>query len=320
MHITTPADTPAPPVDQGPGDRSGTLRASFRRRPLTWFFSLTFLASWLAWTPYVLSENGLGLWHFTFPATGGASQLLGVLPGAYLGPIGSAVLLTWAIDGRRGLRTWCRRMTRFRVNWRWYALVLLSVPAALTLTSVVLGGRAPALPSAVLLAAYLPALLIQMITTGLAEEPGWREFAMPRAQRRYGPVPATFAVGVLWGVWHLPLFLTEWGGWPEVDATRVVAFVVTTVAFSFVMTWVFNRSGESMPLVMLLHTSVNNFFTVAWSDMFPTSPVEHVTYAFLISSLVAALVLLVATRGRLGYPKAAPDPRLPQEAPVPAGK
>ncbi|MFI8093918.1 CPBP family intramembrane glutamic endopeptidase [Streptomyces sp. NPDC086080] len=83
--------------------------------------------------------------------------------------------------------------------------------------------------------AYLPALAVQMVTTGLAEEPGWREFARPRMQRRYGPVGSTLVVGVLWGAWHLPLFLSDWSG-PHVDLVKVLEFMVTTVAFSFVMT------------------------------------------------------------------------------------
>lgn len=248
---------------EGPAGRRGSVH----RRPLTWFFSLTFLLSWLGWTPYVLSGNGLGVWDFTFPGGPAGSQLLGVLPGAYLGPIASALLIIGITEGRPGLRTWRRRMTKLRVGWRWYAAVLLSVPAALTVSSAALSDHDPVMPSAVVLAAYLPGLLLQMITTGLAEEPGWREFAMPRMQRRYGPITATLIVGTFWGAWHLPLFLTQWGGGPHADLVQPVEFMLTAVAFSFVMTWVFNRSGESMPMVMLLHTSVNNFFSMAYTGM-----------------------------------------------------
>ncbi|MPY47800.1 CPBP family intramembrane metalloprotease [Streptomyces sp. K1PN6] len=271
-----------------------------RRRPLTWFFALALGLSWLAWTPYILSENGVGLWHWTFPGGALGSQLLGVLPGAYLGPIGSALLVTAITEGRAGLRAWRGRMTKLRVSWRWFLVVALSVPAALTITSAALTGQAPAMPPVAVLAAYVPGLIMQMITTGLAEEPGWREFAMPHMQRRFGPLVATLVVGVLWGSWHLPLFLTEWDGGPDVDPSRPLAFMGTTLAFSFVMTWVFNRSRESMPLVMLLHTSVNNFFSVAWSDMFPSAEIETTEYAFLIASALAAAVILAATRGRLG--------------------
>ncbi|MFB7274985.1 lysostaphin resistance A-like protein [Streptomyces sp. NPDC056244] len=290
---------------RGAGPGCSGLRGSLRRRPLTWFFSLAFVLSWLAWTPYVLSENGLGVWHFAYPAIGGTTQLLGVLPGAYLGPIVSALLVTGMTEGRRGLRAWRDRMTKFRVGWRWYLVVLLSVPVALTLATAALTGRSPVPPSVAVLAAYLPGLLLQMITTGLAEEPGWREFAMPRMQRRYGPVAATLIVGVLWGAWHLPLFLTEWGGWPDVTAVKPLEFMATAIAFSFVMTWVFNRSGESMPLVMLLHTSINNFFSLAWMGMFPSLSSAQGTHAFLLASIAAALILLTTTRGRLGLPKAA---------------
>ncbi|MFD5010784.1 CPBP family intramembrane glutamic endopeptidase [Streptomyces chartreusis] len=132
---------------------------------------------------------------------------------------------------------------------------------------------ASVLPTAMILAAYLPGLLIQMLTTGLADEPGWREFAMPRLQSRYGLLSATLVVGVLWGAWHLPLFLTDWGGGPHVAWSVPAEFVATALLFNAVMTWVFNKSGESMPLVMLLHCDVNNF-SIAWSDLSPPSPVQ----------------------------------------------
>jgi membrane protease YdiL (CAAX protease family) len=309
-----PLGTEARPSRADREDHSGRpsgLRGSIRRRPLIWFFSLAYALSWLAWTPYILSENGLGVWHVGFPSVGGTTQLLGVLPGAYLGPIVSALLVTGVTEGRPGLRAWRARMTKFRVNWRSYLAVLLSVPAALTLTTAALSGHAPVMPSAAVLAAFLPGLVIQMLTTGLAEEPGWREFAMPRLQRRHGPLAATLIVGPLWGCWHLPLFLTEWGGYPDVNAVKVLEFVATTIAFSFVMTWVFNRSGESMPLVMLLHCGVNNFFSLAWSDMFPSVSFQSTSHAFLLGSAAAALILLIATRGRLGCPPAPAADALP---------
>ncbi|GAA3846351.1 hypothetical protein GCM10022403_092630 [Streptomyces coacervatus] len=68
------------------------------------------------------------------------------------------------------------------------------------------------------------------------------------------------------------------------------------------MTWVFNRTGESLPLAMLLHCGVNNYFSLAWFDLFPSLPDGYAAHAFLLSSTARAVVLLIATRGRLGCP------------------
>jgi CAAX protease family protein len=278
------------------------FRGLVRRRPLFCFFLLANLVSWVAWMPYILSANGLGVLHFGFPVVLGSTQFLGVLPGAYLGPILAAFVVTATADGRPGLRLWVGRLWKWRVSWRWYLSILIAVPGVLIVTSIALTDGQVRLPNVTVLVAYLPALLLQMVTTGVAEEPGWRDFALPRLQRRFGPLVGTLILGPLWGAWHLPLFLSQWGGWPDVDWTMPVEFIASAVVFSVVMTWVFNRTGESLPLAMLLHVSVNTFFSVAATDMFPSLTVQDSTHVLLLASTVAAIVLLAATRGRLGYP------------------
>ena len=303
------------------GNTAGTARHAHRpglrgrigRHPLVWFFSLAFLLSWAAWLPYVLSEDGRGILRFGFPSVLGTTQLLGVLPGAYLGPILSAFIVTAAADGRAGLRQWTGRLNRWKVGRRWYLGVLIGVPLVLTVGTVAVSGHSPLAPSIPVLVAYLPGLILQMLTTGIAEEPGWRDFALPRLQRRFGPLRGTLVLGPLWGAWHLPLFLTQWGG-AHVTWQMPVEFVVTCIAFSFVMTWVFNRTGESLPLAMLLHAGVNTFFSFAFVQMFPTLTQPDTIKAFLISSIVVALVLLVATRGRLGYRRSLEVPVLREAA------
>jgi uncharacterized protein len=74
-----------------------------------------------------------------------------------------------------------------------------------------------------------------------------------------------------------------------------------TCCFNVVMTWVFNRTGQSVPLAMLLHVSVNNTASIAWSEVFPDLGGADLQRALLLASAVGAAVLLVATRGRLGY-------------------
>lgn len=287
-------------VDQQP-EQTG-FRAFVRRRPLIVFFVLANLLSWAAWTPYILSNNGLGILDFSFPVFLGTSQFAGVLPGAYLGPIFSAFLVTLILDGKAGVRQWVGRLFRFRVRWWWYPASILGVPAVLVVTALAVSDGRFQLPSIMVLVAYLPGLVLQMLTTGLAEEPGWREFAMPRLQQRFGPIVGTLILGPVWAAWHFPLFFSEWGGWPNVDVLTFAEFTAGCVAFSFVMTWVFNQTGESLPVAMLVHTGINNFFSIALAEMFPTlADRQYTSHIMLLASATAALVLLVATRGRLGH-------------------
>ncbi|MDT0300668.1 CPBP family intramembrane glutamic endopeptidase [Streptomonospora wellingtoniae] len=291
-------DTPHP-------DRMPAWRRFVKGRPMASFFTLAISLSWIAWTPYILSGHGLGLADFEIP--GLWSQLLLMLPGAYLGPIFSAFLVTAAADGREGLRVWAGRLLKWRINWRWYALSLLGVPAALVLCGLPFAGGDVQLPPLVVLAAYIPGLVLQFLTTGIAEEPGWRDFALPRMQPYFGPLLGTLVLGVIWGIWHLPLFLTEWGGFPDTTWVQPVEFVASCVAISVVMTWVFNRTGESLPIAILLHASVNNFMSIVLASLFPSMDASHAAafHIVLLAFGLAACALIVGTRGRLGYAPAA---------------
>jgi len=281
-------------------DGAPALRTFLSSHPLISFFILADTLSWLAWIPYVLSQNGLGLWEFRFPSVLGSSQILGVLPGAYLGPITAALVITAITEGRSGLRTWGARLWKWRVAPRWYAITLLGVPAAMLLTGLAFSGGQIAAPSISALLAFVPILLFQMVTTGLAEEPGWRDFALPRLQSRLSPLRASFVLGPLWALWHAPLFLTDWGGFPEASWTRPVAFFIFCVAFNVVMSWVFNRTGQSLPLSMLMHVGVNTFASVMWGQLFPTLDGDTALTAMATGALVAGTAVVVFTKGRLG--------------------
>ena len=295
--------------DATDGDRG--LGAFVRRHGLVTFYALAFGLSWLAWLPYILSQDGgLGVLGFSFPKVLGTTSLADILPGAYLGPLGAAFIVTAVSEGRPGLRRWTGRLFRWGVNWKWYALALLGVPAVIVAGSLAVSPGSAAslsLPPAEALLFYVPFLLIQMVTTGLAEEPGWRDFALVRHQRQHGPLLGTLILGVLWGVWHVPLFFTEWGAWMGGAAPlAILQFVAFAVALSVAVTWLFNRTNGSLPLAMVAHVSNNTFVSLVLFSMLTDLPERAALLGGLIGFGAVALALVVATRGRLGYP---PEPR-----------
>ena len=288
--------------EPAPATRGGVLDV-VRRRPMLSFVVLALAASWLAWIPVTLSPYGLGIWDVQVPGGTMGYQFFLVLPGAFLGPIGAAFFVTAVTEGRAGVRAWTKRLFKWRVDWRWYVGILLGAPAAMVLSLTVFSGGEVRAPSMAALVMYLPVLVIQVLSTGLAEEPGWRDFALPRAQRRYGAPAAAVGIGVLWGVWHLPLFLTGWGQWESLHWVRPLEFIAFCVMFNIVMTWVFNRTGQSLPMAMLLHVSLNTYASVVLAGMFPRigEQFDMIQHALLLMATVGAVITFAATRGRLGY-------------------
>jgi membrane protease YdiL (CAAX protease family) len=293
MTSTSSADTGRAP--------SNRWQALVRRFPLITFFTLANGISWLAWTPYILSLDGLGVLDFRYPDFIVGNQLTAILPGAYLGPLAAAFTVTSITEGRDGLRRWRKRLFKFRASVRWYTFALLAVPVAITLGTLQMPGAEGiiTLPSVMVLAVYVPMLVLQFFTTGLAEEPGWRDFALTRLQNRHNPMVATFVLGVLWTIWHLPLFLTPWAG-PVVDAAVIGRFAAGAMSMSFLITLVYNKGRQSLPLVMVLHCTVNNFSSVAWPQLFPGDD-PRLAWGPVLGLVTLALVVIVASRGNLGY-------------------
>ncbi|GHH42698.1 CPBP family intramembrane glutamic endopeptidase [Lentzea cavernae] len=286
---------------EGPGPvASNRWQALVQRYPLITFFTLANTISWLAWLPYILSLDGFGVLHFRYPDLLMGNQLTAILPGAYLGPLTAAFTVTAITEGREGLRRWRKRLFQFRAGVLWYAFALFAVPIAVLLgTLAVSDAEGFQVPSLMVLAIYVPALVLQFFTTGLAEEPGWRDFALSRLQQRHQPMVATFVLGILWIIWHLPLFLTPWGG-PDVTAETIIRFAVLAMEMSFLITLVYNKGRQSLPLVMLLHCSINNFQSVAFSEFFPDAS-DELLWGPVLGLGLLALVVVVVTKGRLGY-------------------
>src|SRR5262249_60235089 len=86
------------------------------------------------------------------------------------------------------------------------------------------------------------------------EGPGWRGFGLPRLQRLYGPLVGSLILGPIWALWHLPIFwIPAWNFPPTI--LNIVMFVIATIPFTIVMTWVFNNTKGSLLIAVFVHTS-----------------------------------------------------------------
>src|SRR5262249_12803783 len=145
------------------------------------------------------------------------SSAIAIFPAMVVGVAAVGVLLTAAFCGRRGLRSLFRRMLRWKVSWYWYIAALLIPPACvlLVLKSLQLAVSPAFAPN------LFPVGLAIGIAAGFFEEIGWSGYAYPRMVRQFGPLVGAIVLGILWGIWHLPVVdslgaATPHGSsWPE---------------------------------------------------------------------------------------------------------
>jgi membrane protease YdiL (CAAX protease family) len=287
------------------------------RHPLTFYFIIAYAGTWLITVPVALSANGVGLLPFGIP---NGSVIFVSAVWVVLGPTLAAFIMTGLTEGRAGIRCLLRRYVLWRVGLRWYLIVLLGPPVIVLLVTIVLPG---ALASFQTLAPLNPLLLlvsfplILIFGGALFEEGGWRGFALPRLERLHGPLVGTLILGILWACWHLPLFwITVWGTPPTV--LNMVLFLATVIFMTIVFTWVFNNTKGSILLAILLHTSFDVLVDPV-GLLFPAPLVTDYGGALpmLIGLGVTALVLVVLTRGRLGYQNYRQEEEYPDPATAP---
>jgi uncharacterized protein len=213
------------------------------------FVLVTFSFTWLVLAPAALSVYGF----ISLPVPINAIITLATL-GPFLGGISAAAYET----GPAGVRALLSRVVRWRVKATWYGLVLAG-PALVMLAAFLLwrslgGPQLPAPPAQAWLT--IPILILVLLLPALFEETGWRGFALPRLQGRYGALVASIAIGIIWAAWHAPIWLIPEAGFNSLPFST---FAVFTVALSILFTWLFNNTGGSVMLPALAHAAINAY-------------------------------------------------------------
>ena len=177
----------------------------------------------------------------------------------------------------------------------WIVLSVTLLPALFLGAWLVAGSRSGVLEISALQGGPIASLWIVVVCFAhnlllggsLGEEIGWRGFLLPALLRRMGPLAASVVLGVVWGLWHLPIDLAVGFGLHGIGA--VVARVFFAVPLSVLFTWFFLRSGGSMLVALLLHTSINVMGDIGLSSF------EASGVLFFLVETAVALVVVVAS-------------------------
>ncbi|MEQ6356341.1 CPBP family intramembrane glutamic endopeptidase [Lysinibacillus sp. M3] len=114
-----------------------------------------------------------------------------------------------------------------------------------------------------------------MIIGGGLEEIGWRGFLQPTLQKRWSPFTSTIIVGIIWAVWHLPLWFVL--GSNQINM-NFLWFSLTSLALSFLLTIIY-LSTKSIFLCIIFHALINSF----WVVFVPVTHVSSGLFTFLFA-------------------------------------
>lgn len=273
------------------------MRSFVERNQVSLFFLLAFVFSWYPW------YAGMG------------AEVLAI------GPSVAAFLIVGIAGRGAGLAALLRPFIRWRVGFRWWVIAILG-SAILYLIGVgvhlAAGGEMPRFTmirnELGLLPLYLVLVVLAPWNGPVGEEFGWRGLALPRLQSSLGPLAASLIIGAIWGIWHLPTLFAPLGVLAALKAALGIGFIAiytaTTIANSIIMTWLYNRTKESALIAGIVWHGATNFWApiilsesslAAAGEGTDLPTIQPALYLAVTGVLAAAaLLLVIATRGRLG--------------------
>ncbi len=257
-----------------------------KNRNLLLFFLIAFGFTWLFWIPEALAMRGLL----------GSSIIVDFLlsshnPAAW-GPFVSAILLTWWNESGRGVIRLLKRSVDYRFKKVWWIPLILIFPiicGASLLLAILAGDTVPELfwlsdPFSIIFYFFM----VLLFQGPLQEEFGWRGYALDRLQARFNALNSSIILGVIWGLWHIPYF---WIGEEAIYTYTILPFILSTILITILITWLYNNTGGSLLVALILHTMFNYS-----AQIFPVLETQQGGFFYLIL-FIATVIAVVAIWG-----------------------
>ncbi len=221
------------------------MRAWIRKHQLISFFCLTFL---------IMYAVLFGAIYFHRSADSQRWSLIWFF--SMFSPTFSALILSWLIGGWPQVKQLLSGYTRWKVGLRWYlaTLFLFFGPLLLAMGYIALGNPYPGLNPNLTFLGVAGQLIFNVFSGPIAEEGGWRGFALPRLQEKHSALVSSIILGTIWTCWHIPLYFM-----PASDQLGIPfpIYLVLIISFSIYITWLYNNTRGSLLITILAHFCIN---------------------------------------------------------------
>lgn len=228
------------------------------RKPTLSFFVLTYIISWTIWTPLVV-DYYRNPYPISFAETPVLLIVLAFL--GFFGPTFSALIMAGLEEGRSGIKRLLSGWTLWRAGIQWYLAILVSqmvIELVATQLYIAFFDVSPEITWNRWYMVFPMFLRAALLGGAIAEETGWRGYALPRLMKSKSALTSSLIIGVVWAPWHLPMCLIPGANFPvPLTPLLFLVFLVNAIFISIVMTWLYNNTRGSIFICYLYHVMLN---------------------------------------------------------------
>jgi membrane protease YdiL (CAAX protease family) len=283
--------------DQDRSEGSLPLRANAERLlPLWIFLALSAALCWTVWLWPI--DHRLALvtkfhgWRSTWPLYNIKMMIGATLPGL--------LALVWVgVQGMQQLRDLLSSLFAWRTKFRWYALSMALPSLVFVLSACAVLMLLPGKHGGLSALALVNTLLA--LPGAVSEEIAWRAFALRKLQHRYSRLSSALIIGVYWAVWHIPMWLLTVR---LLTAVQLGIICVNLICWSVIFAFLYERSGQSLPVTILLHIT----YMVVSNQATSVVEFRTTTMIRIAAAISACLALFFAKRLAAKNPPTFSDP------------
>ncbi len=270
------------------------MRNLIRNNRLVTYFTLAFLWSWGWWFGLIFATPADAFMTGNLPFTFFIFALIGGF-----GPSIAGIITSLITGGKKEAGSLLSGIEKAKFGIGWWAIAILAVPL-LTLAQTGLHailGR--------IVTYNVPGIMMIMgftwpLFSSFGEEIGWRGYALPKMQSRHGTLSASLFLGLIWGLWHLPSDYIAYSsyGWLFIPMFLLLG-PVTLTAHSVIMTFIYNKTKESLAPMILYHYTITMAGILSPSFSFSGQMDDIIKTAVSAGVIVLAAVIIIIFSGAM---------------------
>lgn len=252
---------------------------------------MTFSATYLCWGILLLSFKGI--LSKAIYRNSAYNTFLHVLGASMPSIIGIA--FTGYFGGVKKIKQLLKKIINWKFNVIFYLLSLVTLNAQLFLSyficsiigfniKVFVNSSFQGFKTDSVLGIFALFIVIVLFGGPLQEEFGWRGFLLPRLQKKFHPIYSAVIVGVVWSLWHLPMFFISGTGY-----NNFLVYMLVTTILSIEITWIYNKTNGSLLFPIFIHGIDNTcgvLLNVSGNQINKASTISHIIVIIIMVIIV----------------------------------